>query len=297
MNTEQVNHEYYVTTTDSDLSITTNKIDSNIDNLIFSSDCYQVNNSELSTNITSINNEENTISLSDQLQTNNQENRCIITNLASIKENILRELTEKFVSQLYFKTQFQNNNNNPFEEFSPDWLKLFIEKQNIDSEKLLEMMLKHNQSNFYFTSFIGYFYQYGIGTEIIKQKSLAYYFQSTNLYFTKKPGDNSLEIINQSIGQYFLAIFYNKGIMVPKDIIMMFEWGIKSAQLGNVFAQLNISSCYYFGYGTDKNKQKAFEWLLTSAENGNNNAQCELQYVIKMEKILKKMIEKHLNGF
>ena len=122
------------------------------------------------------------------------------------------------------------------------------------------MMLKHKLNNDYFTSYIGYFYQYGIGTEVDKYRSLSYYFQATNLYSTNQLENDSLEVINQSIGQCFLAIFYKKGIILSKDVVrMMFEFGNKSAQLGNIFSQVNVGFCYLNGYEIGKNERKAFE--------------------------------------
>ncbi len=196
-------------------------------------------------------------------------NEFIIINITDIKEKELKELTKEFVNQLYFN----QNLDKIFEIFKPDWLKEYIEKQNIDSKKLLEMMLNHDQSNDYFASYIGYFYQNGIGTEVNNQKSLAYYLQITNMQLITEMENNSLEIINQSIGQYFLAILYRHGIIVTRDLEKMFEWGIKSAQLGNIIAQISIGDCYKIGYGTTKDRKKAFEWYLKSAKQKNSEGQ------------------------
>jgi hypothetical protein len=221
----------------------------------------------------------NSISLSGESQASKSKNKFIIKNISNIKEKVLKDLIEEFVDRLYLKTEFQNKVD-AFEEFKPDWLKLFIEKRNLDSKNLLEMMLKHDQSESYFTGYIGYFHQYGIGTEEDKSRSFGFYFQAS--YFIKDLEDNTLEIINQSISQYFLATFYKEGFtIVSKDAKMMFECGFQSAQLGNVMAQMNIGRCYLNGYGTEKDDQKAFEWFLKSSENGNNDAQCEVALCYK----------------
>lgn len=107
---------------------------------------------------------------------------------------------------------------------------------------------------------------------------------------------------------YELALKYDKGKEVPKDKNLSMKYYQLSAENGNVNAKYFIAmaimagdlsgepsyvfslftdaanngmaeaqnmlgTCYYNGYGVDKNSDLAFEWYTKSAENGSSNAQ------------------------
>src|SRR5581483_1724424 len=91
----------------------------------------------------------NSISLTDKLQANKPKNKIIIKNISNIREEDLKDLVEEFVDQLYFKSEFQNKVD-VFEELKPDWLKSFIEKRNLDSKSLFQMMINHERGVSYF---------------------------------------------------------------------------------------------------------------------------------------------------
>ncbi|CAI2164731.1 19319_t:CDS:2 [Funneliformis geosporum] len=255
-------------------------------NIVNASQEHIILNQPLVSYISTIDKNDNAIP--EKLQENKLDNKFRIKNIANIREGILKDLTEEFVNQLYFN----RNLDKPFEIFKPDWLKEFINKKNIDSKNLLEKMLKYEQNNSYFTSYIGYFYQNGIGTEMDNHKSLEFYHQVASMNFKSEMKNNSLEIINQSIGQYLLAIFYRLGTIVAVDLEKMFEWGIKSARLGNSFAQVNIGTCYKIGYCTAKDDKQAFEWFLKSAESENIDSQYKVAICFRDGKGTKKSINK-----
>ena len=279
---------------------TDDSIDDSIDNLTLSSSCYKlmINNGSLESSINNIT--ESIINNKEDIK----KNKFTISSIENIQEKILRDLIEEFVNQLYFKRQ---NELYIFEKFKPDWLRKFIKIKNVDSKDLLGMMLKHKLNNDYFTSYIGYFYQYGIGTEVDKYRSLSYYFQATNLYSTNQLENNSLEVINQSIGQCFLAIFYKKGIIVSKDVRMMiefgyeigknerraFEWFLKSAEKGNSDVQYWVAICYSNGIGIEEDVYKAFESFCDQQKVEIIMRSITSQCVIMMVLALKRMNKRH----
>src|ERR1700733_11922581 len=87
-------------------------------------------------------------------------------------------------------------------------------------------MENHKESKFWFTSFIGFFYQFGIGCNLDKEKALEFYLLAINneiekvslnedfnkLYSVEK-NENLLRNINIIIGKYLLSLFYYKDII------------------------------------------------------------------------------------
>jgi TPR repeat protein len=58
-----------------------------------------------------------------------------------------------------------------------------------------------------------------------------------------------------------------------KDNSIAADWFRKAAQLGNDFAQFELSKCYLLGRGIEENKPAAVSWLKKSADQGLNLAQ------------------------
>src|SRR5581483_452020 len=126
---EQINQRCVITSSElTEPSIITDdnlynvdNLDDDINKLSLSSDFYQLtfNNSSESSNNNNL--------LSDQSQQKN--NKFIIKNITNINEGILKDLIKEITNQLYFNSSKSRSQNefDIFEEFKPDWLKIFIE--------------------------------------------------------------------------------------------------------------------------------------------------------------------------
>jgi len=208
------------------------------------------------------------------------------------------------------------NNINDFEEISSEWIKHKLENdENKNPEKFLKMMKQHKESKFWFTSFMGFFYQLGIGCELDRMKALEFYLSTIDdneiekdslnknfnqLYLIDKNEDtfNLLRNKNIIIGKYLLSLFYYKDIIID---IEGFNYNqnkkeagnnqnelmklVKLAKNGDSEAQYNLAVCYMDGIGIQKNEQKAFEWFLKSEQS---------EYVITQNKNEKEEFERHL---
>jgi TPR repeat protein len=70
-----------------------------------------------------------------------------------------------------------------------------------------------------------------------------------------------------------LAINYELGIGVQRDLEQSFFWYLKSAESGNVSAQFNISIAYEKGEGTHIDLEKSLFWA-EKAANANDFQSC-----------------------
>src|SRR4051812_28539997 len=119
-------------------------------------------------------------------------------------ENFLKELSKKF---------YQIINTNDFDMYKYI-LSRWIMKSNKHDKTILKLMQIHNESDSWFSSIIGFFYQYGMGCEVDKNKSLKLYLlainNNINLHLLDE-NDNEFDIlqnINIIIGKYLLSLFY-----------------------------------------------------------------------------------------
>ncbi|RHZ79823.1 hypothetical protein Glove_140g11 [Diversispora epigaea] len=175
-----------------------------------------------------------------------------------------------------FKTQSQ--------EIRPIMINNYIREHNLNSTKILHKMIRH-PSNYWFTSLIGFFYQYGIGT--VNDNEMAFKFFSLaangNL-FTKNISSNlslrKFYNINEEMGIIHLAHMYLDGIGVEKDLKKGFQIYYKVAKEGSHTA-LNCMGYCYAGFGIEKNEKRAFELYLKSAEKGNIVAQFNVGFCCK----------------
>ena len=74
------------------------------------------------------------------------------------------------------------------------------------------------------------------------------------------------------LAQYSLSVCYDTGSGVEKDAAKAFEWCMKSAKKGFAQAQYNVGVCYRNGDGVDMNIEKAAEWYQKAAEQGHGVA-------------------------
>jgi len=84
--------------------------------------------------------------------------------------------------------------------------------------------------------------------------------------------------------QYELALLYQKGGGLEKDLEKAIYWYQKAAENKCIEAQNNLAKLYYKGEEIEKNLEKAFYWCQKAAENGSNKAQIILHhYIIKVK--------------
>src|SRR6266498_2609460 len=92
--------------------------------------------------------------------------------------------------------------------------------------------------------------------------------------------------------QFNLAILYENGEGVEKNLEKAFEWYQKAADNGDIEAQFHLANSYYFGKGTEKNLEKAFYWYQKAAENGDINAQINLALSYQYGEGIEKNLER-----
>ncbi len=77
----------------------------------------------------------------------------------------------------------------------------------------------------------------------------------------------------------WLGYMYDVGSGVSEDDKEAVKWYLKSATLGNAFAQSNLGNMYLNGEGVAKNYSEAIKWYRKSVEQGNDGAQTSLGYM------------------
>ena len=98
--------------------------------------------------------------------------------------------------------------------------------------------------------FVALCYNYGIGVEKDIDKML--------YWLNKSVEQNCAMAMNN------FAYFYENGISVNNGEVNYeesFNWYKRSAALGNANGQLGVGKCYYYGRGTDVDKEEAVRWL------------------------------------
>ncbi|CAB4373409.1 unnamed protein product [Rhizophagus irregularis] len=124
-----------------------------------------------------------------------------------------------------------------FENVLTNWINFFLENSNDkDPKKILKIMESHKENKSWFTSLIGYFYQ----------------FDKNQLHLIVVKNNDALNLLRNSntiIGKYFIFFYY-------KDIILS----------GNLDAQYNLAIFYMDGIGTTKRRKKAFDLFLKSIQ-------------------------------
>lgn len=73
---------------------------------------------------------------------------------------------------------------------------------------------------------------------------------------------------NDAKSQYQLAMIFELGLGVEKDLSQAFVWYQKSAQQNYAKAQYNLGVFYALGKGVDKDIQQSKHWILSANKNG-----------------------------
>ncbi|RHZ89641.1 hypothetical protein Glove_13g105 [Diversispora epigaea] len=219
---------------------------------------------------------------------------------------------EVFIKDLF--TLFIDLFNKQFQGVRSITIKNYIRNHKKNSVGILYEMIRY-PSNYLFTSLIGFFYQYGIGTVSNNQMAFKFFNLAANLIIDISfSNSSSLRNINKEIGTISLADMYFDGLGVEKDIKKAFqiyskaadegslkalnsvaycydngfgvekneetafELYLKSAEKGFILAQFNVGWCYKYGTGITKDEAKGFQWVIKSARAGNVNAMCNIGY-------------------
>src|ERR1044072_8735316 len=90
---------------------------------------------------------------------------------ATIDENFLKKFSRDFYQKV-----IDTNDFNVFENILSEWIKCIGN----DSKTTLELMQNHKETEFWFSSIIGFFYQHGIGCDVDKSKALKFYLLAVN---------------------------------------------------------------------------------------------------------------------
>src|SRR5436305_1661749 len=155
--------------------------------------------------------------------------------------------------------------------------------KNLDknTELILESMETYEQSNLFFSSIIGFFYQFGISCDVDRNKALELYLLAVNngkkefldqnfIYFhSSNENDNEFSVLRNNniiIGKYLLSLFYYKDIILCERKLS--ELNLKSVKKDDPVAQFKFGYCYQYGQGIAQDSVKAFEWYYKSANSG-----------------------------
>ncbi|RHZ45478.1 hypothetical protein Glove_673g25 [Diversispora epigaea] len=162
-------------------------------------------------------------------------------------------------------------------------IKKYLKEINKNPAMLLYQLIKYPH-RIYFTSLIGFLYQYGIGTSVDYQLALEYYLQAINEIIISSNKNSSVFPIeflirnNKSSGLILLGNLYLEGRGVKKNIHKAFHLFTKCAEEGSSRALVLIGFCYENNkiIAENKRRRQIFETYLKSAEQGNTTGFCKL---------------------
>ena len=129
-------------------------------------------------------------------------------NISKSDENFLKEFSGNFYRKIINIKNF-----NKFETILSDWIR------NLDKniETIFELMKNHEQNMFWFSSIIGFFYQFGVGCDVDDGKALEFYllavnndekeYLNHNFTHLHLIDDKSNTFQNIIIGKYLLSLF------------------------------------------------------------------------------------------
>ncbi|CAG8681414.1 29912_t:CDS:2, partial [Racocetra persica] len=132
---------------------------------------------------------------------------------------------------------------------------------------------------YYIESIIGFFYEYGIGTDVNHYMAYDMYSKAVKeICVPLNEQDNLLNNLlkeNQRIGLISLGLLYKYGKGIEVNQLKAFRLFLKSVSkgsilgIGNAKAQTIVGYCYQYGEGIYESNKLAFDWYTKSAKNGN----------------------------
>ncbi|CAB4478663.1 unnamed protein product [Rhizophagus irregularis] len=217
-------------------------------------------------------------------------NKITDINISINDENYLKNFIIKFRNNIIKSYDFEN-----FEKISTNWIKTSLESSDKDPEIFLKIMENHKENKSWFTSLIGYFYQFGIGCNLNREKALDCYLIAIN----NNINYDTLDIINKNqlpmivknngvfnllrnsntiIGKYLLSLFYYKDFINNILSVIDLEQNklvflLKLDGNSELEVQFNLTICRKDG---NVDYKKVFELLLSLAEKKNLDAKYNL---------------------
>src|ERR1043165_2158264 len=108
-------------------------------------------------------------------------------NISKSDEDFLKGFSRDFYRKIIDTSDF-----NTFEKNLSEWIKNIDKNKNI--KRIFELMKNHEQTKFWFSSIIGFFYQVGINCNVDKSKALEFYLLAVN-------NNDEKEFLNQNFMQ------------------------------------------------------------------------------------------------
>jgi len=174
-------------------------------------------------------------------------------NKSKVNPNMVEELVTLFIKK---------TNEGKSRDQRRSILDNYLSSHNVTFKEIYGWLI-NNRINSNFIFFAGYLNFSGIGTTLDINKASNYFHQASSQ--------------NHSTAQYYLGIFYEKGIGVEKNEQMGFDYYDKSAKKGqSIVSKYALGTCYEKGIGIEENKQMAFHWYQEAANNGHAIAQHNL---------------------
>ncbi|RHZ88356.1 hypothetical protein Glove_23g178 [Diversispora epigaea] len=167
-----------------------------------------------------------------------------------------------------------------YEDMQPIMMKNYIKEHKKNPVEILYEMIRHPLHS-WFTSMIGFFYMYGIGTVIDNQVAFKFFSMAANKIIDKSSNNPSLMKlynINKKFGTMFLADIHLNGLGIEKDMKKAYQIYSKLANEGSFIALTEVARYYQNGFGVEKNQEKAFELFLKYAERGCPISQNAVSY-------------------
>ena len=123
-------------------------------------------------------------------------------------------------------------------------------------------------------------------------------------YEPKYKGQVMKPVDMRSYVWYRIGKMHCYGLGTEQDYEKAFEWFLKSAQVGNKFAQYSLANLYYYGNGVEKDLSQAFLWYRKSSEQGQPYAPYAVaqmydkgEYVSQSEETAQRYYKVALSGF
>ena len=131
------------------------------------------------------------------------------------------EIFLKFFLKNFYHKIIETNDFNYFEKILMEWINYYLEINDKNPQKILELMRNHEESKSWFTSLMGFFYQLGIGCDLDRKKAMESYFlaisnetEKDSLIVKDKDTFDLSRNQNFIIGKYLLSLFYYRDIIL-----------------------------------------------------------------------------------
>ncbi|CAB4397289.1 unnamed protein product [Rhizophagus irregularis] len=157
-----------------------------------------------------------------------------INDISKDDENLLKEFLKGFYRKI-----IKIKNYDEYEIILIEWIKEFLNFNKKNSKIILELMINHENNEIWFSSLIGFFYQYNIDNTYIidNYESLKLYSNTSNINYKEKYLNffSVYQILNIIISKYLLSFYYYKDIICKKR--NLYEKELKQLGIINVMSR------------------------------------------------------------